>query len=189
MKALGIVGSPRKGGNCEILTAHCLKAIAEEVIETELIGLAGLDIRPCNACGACSGNDTCSIKDDVWPIYEKMKAADAIIIAAPVYMGSLAGLAKCFMERAGYIDRNNKRVFTGKVGGPIVVARRAGQNFTLAQMTFWFQLCGFVMPTSNYWPMAIGRVKGDVVNDEEGMRTAWNLGKNAALLLKKLNSK
>ena len=49
MKAVGIVGSPRKGGNTEILTAHCLKAIAEEGLETELIRLAGLDIRGCNA--------------------------------------------------------------------------------------------------------------------------------------------
>ena len=186
MKALGIAGSPRKGGNCEILTTHALKAIAEEGIETELISLAGLDIRPCTGCGACSGKELCTVDDDLWPIYEKMKAADGIIISGPVYVGSLAGLTRCFMERTGYIDRNNKRVFVGKVGGPIVVARRAGQNFTLAQMTFWFQLCGFVMPTSNYWPMAIGRQKGDVVNDEEGMRTAWNLGKNAALLMKKL---
>ena len=188
MKALGISASPRKDGNCEILTAHALKAIAEEGAETELVSLSGRDIRPCTACGACSGNETCSVKDDLLPVYEKMKAADIILIAAPVYMGSLAGLAKCFTERAGYIDRNNKRLFTGKVGGPIVVARRAGQNFTVAQMYFWFELCGFVMPTSNYWPMAIGREKGDVVNDEEGMRTAWNLGKNAASLAKRLNA-
>jgi multimeric flavodoxin WrbA len=68
-----------------------------------------------------------------------------------------------------------------------VVARRAGQNFTLAQMMFWFQLCGFLTPGSNYWNMAVGRIKGDVVNDEEGMRTAWNFGKNIAALLNRLN--
>jgi multimeric flavodoxin WrbA len=187
MKALGIAGSPRKGGNSEILAAHCLKAIAEEGMEIELISLAGRDIRPCIACGACSQSETCPIDDDLLPLYNQMKKADAIIIAAPVYMGSLAGLAKCFMERAGYIDRNNRRVFTGKVGGPIVVARRAGQNFTLAQMMFWFQLCGFLTPGSNYWNMAVGRIKGDVVNDEEGMRTAWNFGKNIAALLNRLN--
>ena len=45
MKALGISTSPRKGGNCEILTAHALKAMAEEGIETEIISLSGLDIR------------------------------------------------------------------------------------------------------------------------------------------------
>ena len=53
MKAIGIVGSPRKNGNTELLTAHTLRAIAEEGIDTDLIQLAGLDIRPCTACQAC----------------------------------------------------------------------------------------------------------------------------------------
>ena len=72
MKAIGIVGSPRKNGNTEILTGHCLKAIAEEGLETELIRLADLDIRPCNACMVCRDNKPCPIEDDVLPIYEKM---------------------------------------------------------------------------------------------------------------------
>lgn len=50
MKAIGIVGSPRKNGNTEILTRHTLRAIEEEGIETELVTLAGLKIQPCNAC-------------------------------------------------------------------------------------------------------------------------------------------
>ncbi|MBE9506144.1 MAG: flavodoxin family protein [Chloroflexi bacterium] len=53
MKALGIVGSPRKGGNTETITSHALKALAEEGIETELIPLAGLRIQGCTACGTC----------------------------------------------------------------------------------------------------------------------------------------
>ena len=76
MKALGIVGSPRRGGNTEILTEHALKAIAEEGIGTELITLAGLDIKGCTGCMACLNAEMCSIKDDMWPIYEKMKEAD-----------------------------------------------------------------------------------------------------------------
>ena len=58
MKVIGIVGSPRKGGNTEILTAHTLKAIREEGLETELVSLAGLDIKPCNACRACAKDRT-----------------------------------------------------------------------------------------------------------------------------------
>jgi len=57
MKAIGIVGSPRKGGNTEILTKHTLKAIAEEGLDTELITLSGLDIQPCNACMACADGE------------------------------------------------------------------------------------------------------------------------------------
>ena len=53
MKAIGIVGSPRKNGNTEIITAHCLKAIAEEGMETELVRLAGINIAGCKSCGYC----------------------------------------------------------------------------------------------------------------------------------------
>lgn len=69
-----------------------------------------------------------------------------------------------------------------------MVARLAGQNFTFAQLTFWFQILGFFIPGSTYWNIAIGREKGEVEKDEEGMRTAWNFGKNIALLVKKLRT-
>ena len=68
----------------------------------------------------------------------------------------------------------------------MVVARRAGQNFTHAQLTLWFQILGFFIPGSTYWNIAFGREKGEVQQDEEGLRTAWNFGKNIALLVKKL---
>jgi len=53
VKAIAIVGSPRKNGNTEILAKHTLKAIEEEGVDTELIRLAGLDIKPCTACMVC----------------------------------------------------------------------------------------------------------------------------------------
>jgi multimeric flavodoxin WrbA len=188
MKVVGIVGSPRKNGNTEIVTAHTLKAIAEEGINTELIRLAGLEIKPCNACMACKKGETCSIKDDLFPIYLKMKEADGIILASPVYYGSATALLKACMERAGYIARQNGELFTGKVGGPLVVARRAGHNFTFAQLTLWFQILGMIVPGSTYWNVTFGREKGEVRDDEEGMNTAWNFGKNIALVLKKLKN-
>ncbi len=188
MKAIGIVGSPRKGGNTEILTKHTLTAIEEEGLDTEIIRLADLDIRPCNACMVCKTEESCPIDDDLWPLYTKMKAAEAIILASPVYFGSATALLKALMDRAGYIAYNNDKAFTGKVGGPLVVARRAGHNFTFAQLMYWFHIGGFFMPGSTYWNIAFGREKGEVTNDEEGLTTAWNFGKNIALLVKKLNT-
>ena len=187
MKALGIVGSPRKNGNTEILTAHTLKAIAEEGLETELVRLAGLDIRPCNACMVCKEEERCPIKDDMFPIYHKMKEAEVIILASPVYYSSVTALLKALMERVGYISRTH-RSFAGKVGGPLVVARRAGQNFTLSQLAYWFYLMGCFVPGSTYWNIAFGHGKGDVEQDEEGLKTAWNFGKNVAFLVKKLKA-
>ncbi len=188
MKAIGIVGSPRKNGNTEILTRHTLKAIAEEGLDIELIRLAGLDIRPCDACMACrKGKERCPIDDDLLPIYTKMKEADAVILASPVYFGSATALLKALMDRTGYLSYD-KRPFAGKVGGPLVVARRAGQNSTFAQIMYWFHILGFFMPGSTYWNIAFGREKGEVEEDEEGLRTAWNFGKNVAFLVKKLKA-
>ena len=188
MKVVAIVGSPRKNGNTELLAAHTLRAIAEEGLETELIRLAGLDIRPCNACMICTKEERCSINDDLFPVYLKMKEADGIILASPVYYGSATALIKALIERAGYMSRWNGEPFSGKVGGPLVVARRAGHNFTLAQLTLWYQILGLTVPGSTYWNVAFGREKGEVSKDEEGMNTAWTFGKNMAALIKKLST-
>ncbi|MFC1980730.1 flavodoxin family protein [Chloroflexota bacterium] len=187
MKAIGIVGSPRKNGNTEILTRHTLKAIGEDGLDTELIRLAGLDIRPCTACMDCrKEEERCPIDDDLFPLYTKMKEAEAIILASPVYFSSANALLKALMDRAGYIG-HPRRAFVGKVGGPLVTARRAGQNFTFAQIMYWFHINGFFMPGSTYWNVAFGgRKKGEVEGDEEGLTTAWNFGKNVAFLVKKL---
>jgi len=188
MKVIGIVGSPRKNGNTELLTKHTLKAISEEGLGTELIQLAGMEIKPCTACMACKEKEICSIKDDLFSLYLRMKEAEGIILASPVYYGSATALIKALMERVGYIARWNGEPFQRKVGGPLVVARRSGRNFTIAQLTLWFQILGFFVPGSTYWNVAIGREKGEVEQDQEGLETAWNFGKNMAFLIKKLVS-
>ncbi len=188
MKVVAIVGSPRKNGNTQMLVSHALKALAEEGIETESISLAGKKIEPCTACNACLKSGECTIKDDLLPIFNKIIEADGLILASPVYYGSATALIKAVMERSGYMGRSLGRVFAGKIGGPLVVARRAGQNFTFAQLTLWYQINGFFIPGSTYWNVAIGREKGEVEKDEEGMRTAWNFGKNVAFLVKKTRS-
>jgi len=177
---------PGGGGNTEALTVHALKAIAEEGLDTGLVSLAGLDIRGCNACNVCHKKERCPIDDDFSPVYLKMKEVDGIIIASPVYYGSATALVKGFMERAGYISRRHGEPFRGKVGGSLAVGRRAGHIFTLAQLNFWFQSLGLVVPGSSYRNMAFGRDKGEVSKDEEGMGTAWNFGKNAAWVIKSL---
>jgi len=187
MKAVGVVGSPRKGGNTEILTAHCLKAMAEEGLETELVRLAGLDIRGCNACNYCFENEGCSIEDDLQPVYDKMIAADALIVASPVYFGSATALVKGLLERAGLMSHRN-RPFVGKVGGPLVVARRAGKNFTFMELMHWFHIMQIINPGSIYWNGAFGWEKGDVEKDEEGLRIAWEFGKNVARVAKKMRA-
>jgi multimeric flavodoxin WrbA len=188
MKVIGIAGSPRKNGNTVLLTEHALKSIAGQGIETELISLAGLDIRPCNACMGCFKAEQCSTQDDLFPVYLKMKEADGIILSAPVYASSVSGLMKCFSERTGYIARQNKRPFAGKVGGPLIVGARSGHSFALAELNFWFAYNGMIVPGSTYWNVAFGREKGDVLKDERGMATAWDFGQAMAVCLLKMKA-
>jgi multimeric flavodoxin WrbA len=159
MKVIGIVGSPRKTGNAELLTKHTLEAVSGEGLDTELIHLAGLETEPCTACMACKEQEIRPIEDDLFPIYLRMKEADGAILASPVYYGSATSLVKALMERVRYISRWNGEPFQRKVGGPLVAARRSGKNFTIAQLTFWFQILGFFAPGSTYWNVSIGRKK------------------------------
>lgn len=186
IKILGIVGSPRVGGNTELLVAEALKAAEEEGAETELLRLADKDVKPCDACLSCRKTKECKIKDDFKPIFDKMVEADGIILGSPVYFGSATPQIKALIDRAGYLSVAKGRVFENKVGGPMVVARRAGQNFTFAELLFFFIHQGMIVPGSTYWNVAIGREKGEVTKDEEGMQTARNFGKKVVWLIKKI---
>ena len=188
MKIVGIVGSPRSGGNTETLTRIALEEIRKEGLETELISLAEKKIAPCDGCGICRTNGKCHVKDDFELIYEKMREADGIILATPVYFGAATPqmtslISRCYAYRGG-----GKHPFENKVGGPIVVARRAGHNFTVAQLMFFFMIHGMIVPGSTYWNVAFGREKGAVVKDEEGVATIKHFGRKLAWLAKKIRS-
>ena len=85
MKITGIVCSPRKGGNTEILVAQALHASREKGAETEMILTADKQISPCDACDGCLGNGICVVEDDMQEIYQKFETADGIIFGTPVY--------------------------------------------------------------------------------------------------------
>ncbi len=190
MKAIAICGSPRIDGNTEILLAKALEMIQAEGIETELIRLAEKKVNPCVACGACGRlkNKQCAQKDDDFhELFAKMLEADIIIVGSPVYFGSATPQLMSLLDRAGYVSRCNGNLFSRKIGGPVTVARRAGQNFTYAQMIYWFMLNDMIVAGSTYWNIAFGLKKGDVSEDAEGIETVTRFGENLAWLAKKIN--
>ena len=186
MKVVGIVGSTRRGGNTEILTQIALDEIQKEGIETELIRLAEKKIQPCDGCRGCIETGKCHIKDDFQSVFAKMKQADGIILASPVYYGAASPQITSLISR--FYSTSHKPL-KRKVGGPIVVARRAGHNFTLAQLMFFFMISEMIIPGSTYWNIAFGRQKRDVLKDKEGINTIKNFAHNTAWLIKKLHTK
>jgi len=189
MKALAICGSPRENGNTERLLHRCLESLRGAGHEVEMLGVKGLNITPCDGCGACgkTQDGTCAIAgDDFDRAFKAMVSADILVVGSPVYFGSATPQIMALLDRAGYVSRANGSLFARKLGGPIVVARRAGQNFTFAQLLMWFMINDFVVPGSSYWNVAVGRAAGDVEGDEEGLRTVDRFAENLNWLAGKL---
>ena len=191
MKALVVCGSPRLEGNTQNLLEVVCDSLNKKNIETELVLIHDKEIKPCIACEKCkeTRDRTCAIKnDDFNSFLEKMIKADAFIIGSPVYFGSATSQTTSLLHRAGYVARANDNFFTGKVGAPVVVARRSGQNFTYAQLLFFFTINDMIVPGSTYWNIAFGRKKGEVTHDEEGIKTIQHFAENTAELLFKLKA-
>ena len=188
MKVLALSGSPRKDCNTDTLLRTALEVLDHHGIETEFMTLSGKMIRPCTACMACTKQPICVIEDDFEPFFQAMLAADGIIVGSPVYFGSATAEIMALLDRAGYVARKNGHLFSRKIGGPIVVARRAGQNFTFAQLLMWFMINGMVVPGSSYWNIAFGSHECDVCEDEEGMKTVRDFAENVAWLLLGIHS-
>ncbi len=190
MKVLGISGSPRAGGNTELLVQLALDTLAQEGLETEFLSLADRPIKPCQACERCRGTNPprCMQEDPAFEgIIDKFIDSHGILIGSPVYFGSATPQTMALLDRVGYVNRFAGNFLRRKVGAAIVVARRAGHNFTFAQINYFFLISEMIVPGSTYWNLAFGRGKGEVLNDQEGVETVKTLARNMAWVLKKLH--
>jgi multimeric flavodoxin WrbA len=187
MKTVLICGSPRNNGNTKQLLEVAQTTLNDEGIQTELVLLGEKTVKPCISCGTCKRTKdmTCAIKDDDFhEIFEKIIEADGLVVGSPVYFGSATSQTISLLHRVGYIARNNGNPLCGKIGAPIVVARRAGHNFTYAQLVLFYTINDMTVAGSSYWNVALGRNPGEVLDDEEGVETIKRCMKNIASLLK-----
>jgi multimeric flavodoxin WrbA len=190
MKALAINGSPRHGGNTAILLRHVCDELEKEEIATETFQLGGKKAAGCIACYKCfeSKNKRCAVTDDVVnDCIAKMDEADVILIGSPTYFADCTASTKALMERAGFVARANGDLFKRKIGAAVVTVRRAGAMHAFDSINHLFTITQMIVVGSSYWNIGIGREKGEVENDVEGIATMSTLGKNIAWVLKKLH--
>ena len=190
MKVVAFNGSPREDGNTGILLRYVLRELEAEGIATELVQVGGRKINGCTACEECIRNKDlqCSTTDDILnDCFLKMDAADGILLGSPTYFTDVTPEMKALIDRAGYVSRANGGRLRRKVGAAVVAVRRQGALHTFDTMNHLFQISEMITPGSTYWNIAIGKEKGDVERDEEGIRTMKTLGRNMAWLLKRLN--
>ena len=189
MKVIAFSGSARKDGNTALLVGHVFAELEKEGIETELVQLAGERLRGCTACYQCfkTMDGTCAVKDDcINDCIGKMTAADGIILASPTYFADITPELKALIDRSGLVAGANDNFLKRKVGAAVVAVRRGGAIHAFDSINHFFLIRQMIVPGSCYWNMGIGREKGEVEDDEEGIRTMTVLGENMAWLLKKL---
>lgn len=93
-------GSPRERGNSAVLADQVAAAANEAGWQVECVSLHGLDIRACDGCDLCSETgEYCAIDDDMQLIYPKLLAADALVLATPVYWFTLSAQLKLCIDR------------------------------------------------------------------------------------------
>lgn len=186
MNVVAFNGSPRKDGNTSILINYIFRELEKEGIETELVQLSGKEIHGCIACYKCFENkdQRCAVKNDALNEYiEKMMGADGIILGSPTYFIDVTPEMKALIDRSGFVSRANGGLYRNKVGAVVVAFRRSGAMHTVDSMNH-FLLSQEIFLVGR--AIGVGRDKGDVEKDEEGVQMVKVLGQRTAWLLKKL---
>ncbi len=191
VKIIGIVGSPRTGGNTEYLVKTALKSAEETGADTELINLATADIEPCVACDICKATGECAIYDDIRGITEKLIESDGMIIGSPVYFGSVTAQLKMLIDRSRPLRGSFK--LRDKVGGALAVggSHNGGQESTISVIHDFLLIQDAIVvgdgaPKAHYGGTGVGGAKEDTQNDDVGIETSKNLGKRVAELALRL---
>jgi multimeric flavodoxin WrbA len=104
MKITALNGSPRKNCNTATLLKKALEGAESKGADTELINLYDLNYKGCNSCFLCKLKDgksygVCAVKDDLKAVLKKIGESDALILGSPIYLGSVTGEMRSFMER------------------------------------------------------------------------------------------
>lgn len=189
MRIVAVNGSARKGGNTFTLIEAVLAPLRAAGHETGIIELAGKDVRGCLACGKCieKKDRRCHGRADFGnEVMERLFAADAIILGSPSYFADVTAEIKALVDRTGYVGRANGGLLARKAGAAVAAERRAGAMHVLDTLTHFFLISDMVVVGSSYWNLGVGRAKGEVAGDAEGMATMARLGENLGWLLGRL---
>ncbi len=150
MIVIGISGSPKKGGNTEFLLDEALKVAAERGFLTERRLSSELKIDYCRDCGECSKGKPCPTEDDMAGVLDALEKADGIIVASPVYFGSVSAQLKAIFDRTIPMRRQGFKL-KDKIGCAITVggARNGGQEKAIETIHAWMHIHGMIVVGDN----------------------------------------
>jgi multimeric flavodoxin WrbA len=174
MKILAVNGSPRTVRSItRRLAQFVLDGAAEAGAETDMIDLCDLRVTPCTACDACSLNGICVNDDDIPALIDRMKDADGIIFASPVYIDNVSGQMKVFFDRLA--DAMHYQLFAGKYGCSVATTHTSGGDEVVAYQNHVLNYLAVI--SVGGLSVATG---GDAEAVDACKAEAWMLGKKLA---------
>jgi len=186
MKALGIFGSPRRGGNTDLLLEEALRGAQEKGANVERLYLSDYAITPCKECHGCDHAGNCVVLDDMQKIYPKLLEADVIIFASPIFFYGVTAWAKALIDRSQALWSRKyllKDPSLGKEGRKrkgffISVGATKGQRvFDGAILTVKYF---FDVLNAEYVGELLFRgveAKGDILKHHEALQQAYEMGR------------
>jgi Multimeric flavodoxin WrbA len=182
-KILGLVGSPRKNGNTEILVSEVLEGARAAGALTHMIRLADLNIQECDGCHACWITRKCSKNDDMVEIYNKIIQSDILIFGSPIYWYAPTAIMKCFIDRFVYFNcEQNRKGIRGKKG-VIVIPFEEKDSENAQPVIFFFEKTLKYLEIEFINKLIVPGVtqRGEVLKYENIIRGAYELGKTIVI--------
>jgi multimeric flavodoxin WrbA len=181
-KILGIVGSPRKKGNTDILVDKILEGARDAGADVEKIHLKGLTIKECDGCYVCWQGKACPKKDDMNNLYPLIETADVIVFGTPVYWFGPTALLKAFIDRLVYFNCPENRP---KIAGKAAVIASPFEDTdmeTTAPLLAFFEKCFDYLEMKPAGRILVPGVagKGDILNKSDALEQAYRLGATLA---------
>lgn len=185
-KVLLINGSPREHGNTRMALEEVAKTLNAEGVETLIVNIGKQAMQGCIACGWCGRNGRCTYNDQVYEqILEAVREGiDGYVIGSPVYYGGPNGSLCALMDRVCY---SLGRYMQFRPAASVVVCRRGGASAAFDRLNKYFTILNMPVVSSQYWNMVYGQTPGQVAQDEEGMQTMRQLGRNMAWMIQRLD--
>jgi multimeric flavodoxin WrbA len=186
MKVLGIFGSPRKGGNTDILLEEALKGAEREGTEVERLHLTDFTITPCKECHGCDQTGECVILDDMQRIYPKLLDADVVILASPIFFYGISAWAKAFVDRCQafwsrkYLVKDPSLGKEGKRRKGFFISVGATKGARVFEGAILTAKYFFDVINAKYVGELVFRgidAKGDILNHPEALQQADEVGK------------
>ncbi|UCG14862.1 MAG: flavodoxin family protein [Deltaproteobacteria bacterium] len=188
MKALGIYGSPRKGGNTDLLLDQVLEGARGAGAEVNSIYARDLKITGCLECGGCDETGKCVVQDDMDKVYPLLEEANVVFLASPNFFYNVTAQVKLLIDRSQAMwskrllgkTPEQRRSYDGGKGYLICVGATKGKNlFQGVELTVKYFYDALDMSYEGGILFQNVEAKGEIITLPDAMEQSFNLGRSA----------